>query len=176
MKKEIIEEIINDIKSSNEDIARAAIFKVGEKKINEIKPLLVELLDSPNPFIRDAAAISLGDLQANEVVPKIIELIQLPENENNRGSLIYALQSFETKDFFLLFTDLIIYGNFEVREMAIDLIENCVEKVELSTRLQALKKLNEAKKIYPETVEINDTSVINYINYEIELIDNAANI
>jgi hypothetical protein len=41
MKNKIkIEEIINDIKSNNEDISRAAIFKVGEKKINELRPLL----------------------------------------------------------------------------------------------------------------------------------------
>ena len=145
-------------------------FLKQEKKINEVKPLLVELLDSPNPFIRDAAAMSLGDLQANEVVPKIIDLIQLPENENNRGSLIYALQSFDVKDYFLLFTDLIISGNFEVREMAIELIENCIEKIELSIRLQALKKLNDAKNLYPKNQEVYDTNAIKYIDYEIELI------
>jgi HEAT repeat protein len=78
-------ELINDIKSTDESIARAAIFKVGEKKINEIKPLLVELLDSPNPFIRGEAAMSLGDLQANEVVPKIIELKQLPKMKITEG-------------------------------------------------------------------------------------------
>src|SRR4051812_29156903 len=171
MKKEIkIQELINDIKSTDEDIARAAIFKAGEKKINEVKPLLMELLDSPNPFIRDAAAMSLGDLQANEVVPKIIDLIQRPENENNRGSLIYALQGFDVKDFFLLFTDLVISGNFEVREMAIDLIENCIEKIESSIRLQALKKLNDAKNLYTDNQEVNDTNAIKYIDYEIELI------
>jgi HEAT repeat protein len=127
-------------------------------------------LDSPNPFIRDAAAMSLGELQANEVVPKIIDLIQRPENENNRGSLIYALRSFDIKDFFLLFTDLVINGNFEVREMAIDLIENCIEKIESSILLQALKKLNDAKSIYSEDQEVNDTNAIKYIDYEIELI------
>jgi HEAT repeat protein len=173
MEKEIrIKELINEIKSNNEDVARAAIFEVGEKKINEVKPLLVELLNSRSPFIRDAAAMSLGDLKANEVVPKIIDLIQQPENENNRGSLIYALQSFDVRDFFLLFTDLIISGNFEVREMAIDLIENSIEKTEPSILLQALKKLNAAKNLYSENQEVNDTSAIKYIDYEIELITN----
>ncbi len=172
MKNEIkIQELINNIKSSDVDVARSAIFKVGEKKINEVKPLLIELLDSSNQFIRDAAAMTLGDLHANEAVPKIIELIQQPENENNRGSLIYALHSFEVEHFFLLFTELIINGNFEVREMAIDLIEKCIEKTEPKIRLEALGKLSDAKRHFSENLDLNDTSAIKYIDYEIELIE-----
>lgn len=166
-----INEIIETAKSKDEDVAREAIFKIGELGIISAKPLLIELLDSPNSSIRDAAAISLGDIKADDAVPKILDLIKNPINKNNIGSLIFALQKLNVKDHFITFVNLIGNSSIEVREMSLNIIEDYVEEIPLIVKIEALKILN---KIRENCLEDNsENGVKKYVEYSIELLGQA---
>jgi len=177
MKKIDINKIIIEAKSNNVDIARAAIFKIGSLGIVDAKPLLKELLYSTNQWIRDAAAISLGDLKANEVVPEIMDLINNPNNKDNNGSLIYALQNLEIKDFFLDFIKL-LSSHLESRDLALDIIENNLDIVSTDIQKQALIDCKKDRKNISKKLRVADMedkedieNTIQYIDYAIYLLE-----
>ncbi|MFZ4414768.1 MAG: HEAT repeat domain-containing protein, partial [Bacteroidales bacterium] len=174
MKKIDINKIISDAESNNVDIARAAIFKIGRLGIVDAKPLLKELIYSKNQWIRDAAAISLGDLEAHEVVPEIMDLINNPNNKDNNGSLIYALRNLEVKDFFLGFIKLLT-SDLESRDLALDIIENNLDKVSIDIQMQALIECKKDKKSISRGLlggEMDDKkNIIQYIDYAISLLE-----
>ena len=55
---------------------------------------LCEMLKSSHPEVRHQAALDLMGIGNPAAVPFLIEAIEKPENQNYRGTLIYALSAF----------------------------------------------------------------------------------
>lgn len=69
-------------------------------------------------------AIVLSDLKCQDAVEILMELIFKPELENNRGSLVYALEGLECAKYYKELLPLLFKGNFEVRMEIHSVMEN----------------------------------------------------
>ena len=84
---------------------------------------LVEDLSSSDSAIRDRAALDLKDLGDPCAVEPLISAILAPENENYRGTLVYALSSFDCGEHLPLIVDLFLIGNYEVASGAYTILK-----------------------------------------------------
>ncbi len=132
---------------------RIAIEKERTKPIREIAelkdgtaiPKLINLLlDKATDFgFKNAIAICLRDLNADEAVGPLMQEIKNPANENQRGTLIYALKNLNCSEYFLDFIEIICTGNFECRMTCrLFLIEKNLDKVSSLVLQEALNILS----------------------------------
>src|SRR6478752_4875921 len=90
---------------------------------------LIDDLKSKSSAIRDSAAIELMDIGNKNAIQPLIEAISNPDNENYRGTLVYALSEFSCEEHLEFLVDLVLTGNFEVSSGAFSIIQ----EVELTT-------------------------------------------
>ena len=84
---------------------------------------LIEHLKSTDGRTRDRAALTLKDAGDPRAVQPLITAICVPENENNRGTLVYALGAFDCSDHIDLLVNLVLNGNYEVSSCAFSIID-----------------------------------------------------
>lgn len=80
---------------------------------NNVTKLLNDL-KSTNSTIRNKAAMRVADIGDERAKEYLIDAINVPQNKNNRGTLIHALSNFDCFDLFPFLFDLSITGNYEV--------------------------------------------------------------
>lgn len=95
--------------------AKEAGNKLAAIRGQEVIDFLIDLLNSDEPRIRNIAALALRDIGDNQAVEPLYKAIFRKENENNRGTLVYALQTLDCSDKLTELFDLLFYGNFEVK-------------------------------------------------------------
>lgn len=83
---------------------------------------LIENLRSPDGKTRNTAALDLMDSADPRAVQPLIDAIREPANENNRGTLVYALGEFDCSDHIDLLVDLVLDGNYEVSSCAFNIL------------------------------------------------------
>ena len=86
--------------------------------------LLSKLKTSSDGNSRNMLAIILSDLKCQDAVEILMELISKPELENNRGSLVYALENLECAKYYNELLPLLFKGNFEVRMQIYSVMQN----------------------------------------------------
>lgn len=86
--------------------------------------LLSKLKTSSDGNSRNMLAIILSDLKCQDAVEILMELISKPELENNRGSLVYALENLECAKYYKELLPLLFKGNFEVRMQIYSVMQN----------------------------------------------------
>lgn len=119
MNKLLLEKVIN-----NGDLAEAMkmIEEVGEKRDNEFTSILIKHLSSTDsPILRNAIAIALADIKNQEAILPLINVLRHPKTEGSRGTLLYALESFDIVPHIVTITDL-LDDNFEVSRHSFQLI------------------------------------------------------
>lgn len=121
---EDFESLTEQLQSANSTLVEKAISSLVHLQDKRAIPYLLSLLSSTDDtIIRNSAALALGDMRANEAVTALIKLINDPKNINKRGTLIYALQSLDCSKVIKDVVKIICDGNFECREMALQIIE-----------------------------------------------------
>jgi HEAT repeat protein len=83
---------------------------------------LIELLKSSSQDTRDAAAIALRDIKDRRAVEPLFECIKKKENENNRATLVYALETLDCSDHFLDIVDLALSDKADVSLAAMNIL------------------------------------------------------
>lgn len=116
-------ELVNDIQSDDRDASEAASLELVARGSRDVVDALIILLQSTDGRSRNRAAIVLRDIGDDLAIEPIVNAIGIPENCNNRGTLVYALQTLDCCYLFPLLFDLGIEGNYEVRSMALKILE-----------------------------------------------------
>lgn len=83
-------------------------------------------------------ALVLADSKDERVPDALIRMIQRPDLKNRRGTLVYALGSFDCSRHFDVLVQLIVDGNFEVSHEALYRIEEIDERIENTAESYAL--------------------------------------
>lgn len=93
---------------------------------------------------RNEIALYLCDNKVIEFIP--VAMKYLIENKENRGTIIYALHEvvddINFDEYFSIFVDMILYGNFEEKNMTLDLL--CLsqnQNITLETTYRALSSI-----------------------------------
>ena len=91
---------------------------------------LIEQLKSADGKTRYKAALELMDAGDNSTCQPLVAAICDSANEDNRGTLVYALGAFDCSDYVDLLVDLVVSGNYEVASRAFNIIEDTVLPIE----------------------------------------------
>jgi hypothetical protein len=135
--KLLLENVIN-----NGDLVEAVkmIEEVGEKRDNEFTAILIKHLGSTDsPILRNAIAIALADIRNQEAILPLINVLKDPKTEGSRGTLLYALESFDIAPHVVTITDL-LDDNFEVSRHSFQLISGVANNLS-STQKEICKQL-----------------------------------
>lgn len=103
--------------------------------MRELKSLIQDLA-SPRSSVRDKAALDLMDIGNEIAVDPLLRAIAKPENQNHRGTLVYALGAFNCEPFLEVLVDLVLTGNFEVSTGAFSLIEESATSGDAKQRVR----------------------------------------
>jgi HEAT repeat protein len=130
-------------------LAAAALADMGA--IEAIPALRIALTGvTTDPVVRNAVAIALSDLKDDGVVPLIGELLLDPRTKGHRGTLLYALESFDNRPLLRELTQLVISGGFEVRHQAFQNIASIRGTVDWDVWQESLSRVKEAVATAPE--------------------------
>ncbi len=109
-------------------------------QMDEHNQLLKEL-QSADPQARNKAALVLRDI-AEAAVPALLRAIHEPANENNRGTLVYALGVFNCSEHFSALFSLAVSGNYEVQCHALSILQEQRFAPTTQERREAKQQLN----------------------------------
>lgn len=91
---------------------------------------LIEQLKFADGKTRNKAALELMDAGDQRACQPLVAAICEVANEDNRGTLVYALGAFDCSAYIDLMVDLVISGNYEVASCAFNIIEETVLPIE----------------------------------------------
>jgi HEAT repeat protein len=115
---------------------------------------LIEQLKSSDGMTRNRAALELMDAGDQSACQPLVAAICDPANEDNRGTLVYALGAFDCSTYIDLMVDLVIGGNYEVASCAFNIIEDTVLPIEKKILVvEKLSKIDVAKLRYEHSSE-----------------------
>ncbi len=133
---------IADVNSST--LVVDSLHHLGQSDDHQFVPLLIEVLQTTvNPLIWNAAAIALSDLGDPIAVQPILTLLKDPKTDGFRGTLLYALKSFDCRSIVLDLVGMMAGGNFEVSEQAFSMVEDCAEMLEVDEVKQVQRSVAE---------------------------------
>jgi hypothetical protein len=91
------------------DEAREQLIQRGSAAVSALVPHL----RSRDPRERNGVALVLREIGDSSAVPPLIEAINRPENRDNIGTLIYALQTMDCREHFWTLFRLMLNENYE---------------------------------------------------------------
>ncbi|MGN6196466.1 MAG: hypothetical protein ACTHOB_16120 [Ginsengibacter sp.] len=95
--------------------------------------------------IRNQIAFMFSDLNYDLAIPDIIKKINQKNLYNNNGSLVYALNDMNTKEYFHSFIKIICEQDYEARLAAFEIIQKDVSAISEKTKKEALKVLEKCR-------------------------------
>ncbi|MCH7849572.1 MAG: HEAT repeat domain-containing protein [Planctomycetes bacterium] len=123
-KTRTISDLLDDLRSDDWEIAEGASEVLVARGGTDVVDSLIPLLRSTDVRVRYWAAHVLREIGDDRAVEPLVNAINVPENCNNRGSLVYALQTLDCRNYFQFLFDLAIEGNYEVRCMVLMIFED----------------------------------------------------
>ena len=123
METKKIENLKNQILTSNWKVAKLAIddlVKIGDESVIEF---LIGLLDQKDAAIRNKAALALSDLKAHQAVKPLLTSIFKPENRNYNGTMVYALQELNCEHLLVEIFQILFYHDYEAKMGAMTILE-----------------------------------------------------
>ena len=118
-----IEHLKASIHSVDWETAKNASDELATIGGKEVVDFLISLLNQSNAKLRNVAALGLREMRDNCAIEPLLNAINKKGNENNRGTMVYALQTSDCSQKLPEIFDLLFYGNFEVRMMASTILE-----------------------------------------------------
>lgn len=123
-KTRTISDLLDDLRSDDWEIAEGASEVLVARGGADVVDSLIQLLRSTDGRTRNRAAMALREIGDDRAVHPLVDAISVPENCNNRGTLVYALQTLDCRNYFQFLFDLAIEGNYEVRCMVLMIFED----------------------------------------------------
>ena len=122
------------------DEAIAIVEELGSKKIVGAVHLLIHhVLSTKNGSLRNTIAIALADIGSKEAIEPLISLLKNPSTIGNRGTILYALESFHCPEYIELFAELLCEDSFEVSRQAFMLIDSHSKNISNETKDRCIK-------------------------------------
>lgn len=124
-----------------------------------------------NHVIRNQIAFILSDIKYNKAIPFIIEKINDKNLSHNNGSLVYALENLEVKDYFIEFVKMICEMEYEPRYQAYEIVQKFTPTISREIRENALALLEQRRILLEITAtDKGPDSPLNFVEHSIELI------
>lgn len=123
METKRIENLKNQILTSNWEVAKLSIDDLTKARSDEIIEFFISLLDQEDAAIRNRAALALSDLKAHQAVKPLIASIFKPENKNYNGTMVYALQELNCEHQLVELFQILFYHDYEAKTGAITILE-----------------------------------------------------
>ncbi|KEO83128.1 HEAT repeat domain-containing protein [Tumebacillus flagellatus] len=140
-----LQELREKVELGNFKEAIEIVEKYGETKcIEATGELIVHLMETDHPRFRNAIAIALSDMGAQEAVEPLMELLEDPKTVGNRGSLLYALESFDCSKHAQKLVQFMCEGNFEVSRQSYLVLQACKDKISMHEREWCIGRLQQA--------------------------------
>lgn len=151
----LITKLKEKISINNIDEAIGLIEEIGEKKLNEAIPYLIEQLESTeNHLLRNTIALALSDIGNQDAVEPIINMLKHPRTKGYRGTLLAALEPFDYSPHIDMLVDFLIEGNFEVSRKSLLLIELLVENVSDEKKKEYIEKIRDEMENLKDKIEL----------------------
>lgn len=123
------------IDNNDIDEAISIIANIGKNKNKEAIPVLIKYLEeTDNGILRNEIAIALSDIGCTQAVEPIINVLRSAKTIGNRGTLLYALESFDYSRYIELIAELLFDDSFEVSRQALVLIESIIGDISNDTK------------------------------------------
>lgn len=113
---------------------------------SEAIDVLTHLLTNRDGQIRNAAALALREIGSNSAVLPLLEAIQLPENHNNRSTLVYALEALDCGRHFIEIFELALASKIDVQASALNILDEQTFSYSLDEIAKASAMLEAADK------------------------------
>lgn len=148
-------EYIKTLIRSNEIDQIVTMCKQLDQKDLEIveEQLIHELKCTGDGNYRNTTAIILSDLKCDKAVEILVELIDAPQNRNNRGALIYALEGLNCENVLKNLIHLFFDGNYEVKWNMYHLLKEKFKSMSDADQTECINILRTEKGKIEETLE-----------------------
>ncbi|WP_462266983.1 hypothetical protein [Mucilaginibacter sp.] len=134
------------------ELAKAISAIKAENLTNQDKEILLFLFNkTDNIAIANSIALIFADAKFQAAIPSVIKKIFDKNFYNYNGTLIYSLQDFDTKKYFIKFIKILCEQGYEARLQAYEVIEKDINLVTKRMKTVALAVL----KRYAETEEFD---------------------
>ena len=120
-----------------------AIEAIDIKKLTEEdkEELLGIFMVTKNVLIRNHIALIFSDLHYEKAVPYILEKINDKSTFNKNGTLVYSLQEFDVKEYFIPIINIICEQDYEARLMAYGIVQDLASSIPDAIKNQAFEIL-----------------------------------
>lgn len=105
---------------------------------------LCALLSDQDPDVRNAAALALKEISDDSAVSALVSTCLNPQHKENRATLVYALEELDCSEFFSEIFELLLSGNAEVVDNALNIFNGQGFYVDEDDVANARKKLRES--------------------------------
>jgi len=127
-----------------DDAVRAARKLASGHHLEAVPELIATLRATEHYRLRNAAAIALADLGSKEGKDEIVSLLKDKITLDHRGSLLYALESYDCSDVIDLMVELACDENFEVSRQALVIMKSIRGPIEATKLDDCLRKIDSA--------------------------------
>lgn len=140
----LISTLKEKINTNHIDEAICIVEKIGEKRLNEAVPYLIEQLQlTKSHVLRNSIALALCDIGNSDAVEPIVHVLKDPKTLGYRGTLLASLEAFDYSPHIDMLFEFLIEGNFEVSRKSFLLIESIIENIPERTKQQYLERLQD---------------------------------
>ncbi len=146
---------------------------IDAKKLtsDDKEDLLKLFMATNNSLIRNYIAFIFSDIQYDKAVPYIIKKINEKSTFNNNGSLVFALENFNLKKYFIPLIKVICEQEFEARLMAYGIVQKYVVLVSEGVKNKVLKILEDHRmRLEKEAIDKGENSTLHFIEKTKELL------
>jgi hypothetical protein len=124
-----------------------------------------------NNVIRNQIALIFSDTKFNKAIPFIIDKINDKNLRHYNGSLVYALENLDVKDYFIEFIKMVCELDYEPRYQAYEIVQKFALTISKEIKEKALILLEERRILLEITASDNGPdSVLNFVEHTIALI------
>lgn len=142
---------------------------------NDKEELLRIFMVTKNPLIRNHIALIFADLHYEKAISYIFKKINEKITYNNNGTLVYSLEGFELRRYFVSIIKIICEQEYEARLLAFGLAQKVVSLVSKRTKAKALKTLIEYQsKIERSKNDKGENSTLHFIKKTKELLQQSS--
>lgn len=131
-----------------EKVVKAAD-RLGEIGGEDVFQFLISMLDSDDSGVRNRAALALAEIKDDRALEPLFNAIFKNGNRNYNGTLVFALESLNCKDWLVKLFDILFYESYEAKISAAAILDD--QEFEFSKAdLLSIKEKYEDLKRHPE--------------------------
>ena len=133
--------------------------------------LLRVFMVTENALLRNHIALVFANLHYDKAVPYIVKRINDKSTFNANGTLVYSLEGFDLKEYFIPLIEIICKMEYEARLQAYYIVQNLAPSIPVSIRNNALEIL-EAHRLSLEdaATDKGEGSALHFVEKTMELL------